>query len=26
VFAKTGVKRQGELIQLLLKSSGLIHR
>jgi len=26
VFAKTGVKRQGELIQLLLKSSGLVHR
>jgi DNA-binding CsgD family transcriptional regulator len=25
VFAKTGVKRQGELIQLLLKSSGLVH-
>jgi DNA-binding CsgD family transcriptional regulator len=26
VFAKTGVKRQGELIQLLLKCSGLVHR
>jgi DNA-binding CsgD family transcriptional regulator len=26
VFAKTGVKRQGELIQLLLKSGGLVHR
>jgi DNA-binding CsgD family transcriptional regulator len=26
VFAKTEVKRQGELIQLLLKSGGLVHR
>jgi DNA-binding CsgD family transcriptional regulator len=26
VFAKTGVKRQGELIQLMLKSSGLVHQ